>query len=217
MSKRVIFILLTLIFTMSLSYSSGEYANKTYIENVVKTFDLSTDKNIKILDIKDHQQTTDYTCGPSAVMSLLNYYGVLKDSQMDHQMELQIAKEMGTNDDYGTTAQQIANWLEKHGFEVKYATDGDIKLIYQSIDKGVPVLVDWIDWGGHWTLVSGYQKLGKTIDDDKDTLFMIDPAAHFNNVKTVYGLSAINPDRFQYMWQDSKGVKGIYVIAQPKK
>lgn len=62
--------------------------------------------------------------------------------------------------------------------------------------------------------------MGKTIDDDKDTLFMIDPAAHFNNVKTVYGLSAINPDRFQYMWQDSKGIKGIkgiYVIAQPKK
>lgn len=60
MSKRVIFILLTLIFTMSLSYSSGKYANKTYIGKVVKTFDLSTDKNIKILDIKDHQQTTDH-------------------------------------------------------------------------------------------------------------------------------------------------------------
>ena len=45
---------------------------------------------------------------------------------------------------------------------------------------------------------------------------MIDPAAHFNNVKSVYGLSAINPDRFQYMWQDSKGVKGIYIIAYPK-
>ena len=45
---------------------------------------------------------------------------------------------------------------------------------------------------------------------------MIDPAAHFNNVKRVYGLSAINPDRFQYMWLDSKGVKGIYIIAYPK-
>lgn len=47
-------------------------------------------------------------------------------------------------------------------------------------------------------------------------LFIIDPAAHFNNVKSVYGLNAINPDRFQYMLQDSKGVKGIYIIAYPK-
>ncbi|MDE4947020.1 peptidase C39 family protein, partial [Francisella tularensis subsp. holarctica] len=84
-------------------YSYGEYANKTYIQNVLKTFNLSTDKNIKILDIKGYQQTTYYTCGPSAVMSLLNYYGVLKYSQMNHQTELEIAKQMCTNDDYGTT------------------------------------------------------------------------------------------------------------------
>ncbi|ABI82363.1 peptidase C39 family protein [Francisella tularensis] len=217
MFKRVILVLITFIFAISLNYSYGEYANKTYIQNVVKTFNLSTDKNIKILDIKGYQQTTDYTCGPSAVMSLLNYYGVLKDSQMNHQTELEIAKQMGTNDDYGTTMQQIAEWLGNHGFEVKYATDGDINLLYRSIDKAIPVLVDWIDWGGHWTLVSGYQKLGKSVDDDKDMLFMIDPAAHFNNVRSVYGLSAINPDRFQYMWQDSKGVKDIYIIAFPKK
>lgn len=53
---------------------------------------------------------------------------------------------MGTNDDYGTTMQQIVEWLGNHGFEVKYATDGDINLLYQSIDKAIPVLVDWIDW-----------------------------------------------------------------------
>ncbi len=35
---------------------------------------------------------------------------------------------MGINDDYGTT-QQIARWLDKHSFEVKHATGGDIKLI----------------------------------------------------------------------------------------
>ncbi|AIT09316.1 hypothetical protein LO80_04595 [Candidatus Francisella endociliophora] len=215
MPKKIIGLIL-FVFILATSYASGNYANDTYINNVVKTFGLPSNQNIKLLDIKDHQQTTDYTCGPAAVMSLLNYYGMLKDSQMNHATELKIAKEMDTDEDYGTNAEQIANWLEKNGFEVKYGTKGDVKLLYQNIDKGIPVLVDWIDWGGHWTLVSGYQKLGKSIDDDKDTLFMIDPAVHFNNVKTVYGLSTINPDRFQYMWQDSKGVEGIYVIAYPK-
>jgi hypothetical protein len=59
--------------------------------------------------------------------------------------------------------------------------------------------------------------LGATVDDDKDIMFMTDPAVHFNNVKTVYGLTAINPDRFQEMWQDSEGVKGIYIIAYSKE
>lgn len=212
---RKVFFIFGLLLVINTCFATKS-ANDKYMQNVANTFNLSSSKNLKLLDIKDHQQTTDYTCGPSAVMSLLNYYGKLEDSQMNHATELKLAKEMGTNDDYGTTAKQIAEWLEKHGFEVKYGTKGDIKLLYQSIDKGIPVLVDWIDWGGHWTLVSGYQKLGKTVDDDKDTLFMIDPAVHFNNVKTVYGLSAINPDRFQYMWQDSEGIKGIYVIAYPK-
>jgi len=212
---RKICILIVFVFVANSTFAS-EYVANGSLKNVVKTFGLPNDKNIKLLDIKDHQQTTDYTCGPAAVMSLLNYYGKLDDSKMNHATELELAKEMGTNDDYGTTAKNIAQWLEKHNFEVKYGTKGDIKLLYESIDKGIPVLVDWIDWGGHWTLVSGYQKLGKTIDDDKDTLFMVDPAVHFNNVKTVYGLSAINPDRFQYMWQDSEGTKGIFVIAYPK-
>lgn len=42
----------------------------------------------------------------------LTIIGLIKDLQMNHQTELQIAKEMGTNDDYGTTAQQIAKWLD---------------------------------------------------------------------------------------------------------
>ncbi|MDE5032015.1 peptidase C39 family protein, partial [Francisella tularensis subsp. holarctica] len=54
------------------------------------------------------------------------------------------------------------------------------------------------------SFVSVYNFLCNFVDDDIDILFMIYPEAHFNNVRCVYGLSAINPDRFQYMWQDSK-------------
>ena len=80
------------VLSINLSYGYQKYANKTYIDNVVKTFGLASDSNLKILDIKGYQQSTDYTCGLSAVMSLLNYYGAIKDLQMNHQTELQIAK-----------------------------------------------------------------------------------------------------------------------------
>ncbi|MGQ4004888.1 C39 family peptidase [Francisellaceae bacterium CB300] len=218
MFKRLFFVTVV-FFVLGIGYSD-ENTDRSYadfVDGIVKTFNLSSDKNIKMLNIKDYQQTTDITCGPAAVMSLLHYYGMLKDSDMNSKTELRIAKEMGTNEEYGTTLKQMTDWLKKQGYEVKYGNKGDIKLLYKNLDAGIPVLVDWIDWGGHWDLVSGYQKLGEAVDDDKDTMFMTDPAVHFNNVKTIYGLTAINPDRFQEMWQDSEGVKGIYIIAYPKE
>ncbi|MFT4694347.1 MAG: hypothetical protein ACI8TE_001260 [Francisella sp.] len=102
-----------------------------------------------MLGVQDYQQTTDIACGLAAVMSLLHYYGTLKDSDMNSKIELQIAKEMGTNDDYGATVKQMVKWLENYSFEVKFGTNGVIELLYKSIDAGIPVLVDWIDWGGH--------------------------------------------------------------------
>ena len=217
MLRKIICRILLLLVFISCVYSYEKESSKANIENIVKTFGLPSDRNLKILNVKDYQQTTDITCGPAAAMSLLHYYGTLKDSDMNSKTELRIAKEMGMNDDYGTTLKQMSYWLKKQGYEVKYGTKGSIDLIYENIQKGMPVLVDWIDWGGHWALVSGYQKLSKTVDDDKDTMLMTDSAVHFNNVKTVYGLTAINPDRFQSMWVDSTGVKGIYIIAYPKK
>ena len=126
-------------FVLSMGYGY-EYANKSYtdyIDGIVKTFNLSSDKNLKMLGVQDYQQTTDITCGPAAVMSLLHYYGTLKDSDMNSKTELRIAKEMGTNEDDGTTLKQMAKWLENHGFEVEFGTKGDIKLLYKSKKKGV--------------------------------------------------------------------------------
>lgn len=209
------FLTITLIF-MNYAYSYQNFADKNTIEKVVKTFNLPSDKNITMLNIQDYQQTTDYTCGPAAIMTLMHYYGLLKDSEMNKETEIKIAEELKTDNDYGTTPENMANWLKAHGLEVKQGTNGNIQMLVDNLNKGIPTLVDWIDWGGHWVLVTGYQKLGNSIDDDKDLIFFTDPAVHFNNEKTINGLTKINPDRFQYMWFDSKQVPGIYITAYKK-
>ncbi|MFC4893105.1 peptidase C39 family protein [Pseudofrancisella aestuarii] len=209
------FLTITLIF-MNYAYSYQNFADKKMIEQVVKTFDLPSDKNITMLNIQDYQQTTDYTCGPAAIMTLMHYYGLLKDSDMNKETEIKIAEELKIDNDYGTTPENMANWLKTHGLEVEQGTNGNIQMLVDNLNKGIPTLVDWIDWGGHWVLVTGYQKLGNSVDDDKDLIFFTDPAVHFNNVKTIYGLTAINPDRFQAMWFDSKQVPGIYITVYKK-
>ena len=60
----------------------------------------------------------DATCGPAAVMSLMNWYKLLGDKDLTAQPEMRIAGEMGTGDMKsplpGTTTEQMdhSNWCE---------------------------------------------------------------------------------------------------------
>lgn len=204
-------------------YSDGmSSAHSDYSKEIAKFYGLNSTKHLTLLKVQGYQQTEDYTCGPAAVMSLMHYYGLLKDDQMNHETEMKIAKEMGTNNKTGTSPQQIVSWLKQHGFDVKSGENGTIKLIQNNLKKGIPTLVEWIDWGGHWVVTTGYDAVGKDFNDDKDTLLLADSTTHTNNIKTIYGITSINPDRFSQMWFDAqffnpgKLTWGVYIVATPK-
>jgi hypothetical protein len=188
-----------------------------YSQEIARFYGLKSEKNLKMLKISGYQQTVDYSCAPAAVMSLLHYYGKLSKVEMNHATELKIAKEMRTSIKYGTSEQQLLNWLNKHGFEAKLGYNGTLSLLEKNLNKGIFTLVDWFDWGGHWVIVAGYNKVGKTPEQNKDTLFFADSAVSLDNVKYLNGLSTINPERFKYMWFNSKLVKGIYISVRPRR
>jgi predicted double-glycine peptidase len=193
-----------------------------YTKTIANFYDLKSFSHLNILKVQGYQQTEDNTCGPSAVMSLMNYYHMLSPSQVNKTTELKIAREMGTTLEYGTKPKQMVHWLEKHGFNVKSGTNGTINMARNELNHGTPVIAEWVDWGGHWVVITGYNQQGKKMDIDKDTLFLADPAVRFDNIKYIYGLSTITPDRFASMWFDAQYfkpghlVKGIYIIATPK-
>jgi predicted double-glycine peptidase len=221
-TNLLLFITFLIFFTptFALKTTSANYRNE-----VARFYGLKSAENLTLLNVKGYQQTTSYTCGPATVMSLMHYYGMLSDKQLNKETELQIAKEMGATEEVGTSPQQMVTWLEHHGFEVKYGENGTISILQDNLKKGIPTLVEWIDWGGHWEVVTGYDAVGKTYDDDKDTIFFANPSANFENanIKFINGITAFNPDRFASMWFDAQYfnpghlVKGIYIIAIPKK
>jgi hypothetical protein len=135
---------------------------------------------------------------------------------MNKMIEMKISKEMGTNESDGTNGTQIVKWLNDHGFSAQIHHDGSIKILRQNLVEGRPAIVNWIDWGGHWVAVAGYDCAENIHSMDKHTLFFADPAAHFNNVMTKDGITFINPERFSSMWFNSKHQKNIYIIAIPK-
>jgi hypothetical protein len=164
---------------------------------------------VTLLDVDSYQQTTEYTCGPAAVITLLKYYGKQGD-------EMIIANEMGTSTTVGTNPQQMAAWLNTHGFVATWHENGTLELLRENLGNQIPTLVEWSDWGGHWVLVIGYDTRNTESLDD-DVIIFADPYdRHDDNLD---GIDWFNAGRFYYMWYDAllfgQLMRRIYVTANP--
>lgn len=225
-NHKMLYYCIALIFTGFLTSCKAVNYKQTAAYETSGTanfYQLPPGKQFIRLNVKGYQQTLDYTCGPAAVMSLLHFYNKLSTAELTPATERRIAKEMGTSPASGTSPQQIIRWLKQHGFKVQAGTGGTLAMLRHNLQQGIPTLVEWIDWGGHWVVVTGYYQGNSNIPDPgHDTLFFADPAAHYANVMNLDGITAFNADRFENMWFDAQYfkpgqiVKGIYIVATPK-
>ncbi len=164
----------------------------------------------KLLSVNSYQQTTEYTCGPASVISLLQYYGL-------HGDEMSIASEMGTSTTTGTTPAQMAGWLNTHGFIASWHQNGTLELLRNNLESGIPTLVEWSDWGGHWVLVIGYDTRNTAVQTD-DVIIFADPYDHHDDHQD--GITWFNAGRFYYMWYDAllfgSVMTRVYIDADPR-
>lgn len=162
------------------------------------------------LNLRGYQQTTSYTCGPASALTLMGYYGRQGD-------ELKIAEEMGTSKNKGTTPQQLASWLENNGFRVTWGENGSIDMLKENLKKGIPTLIEWIDYGGHWVVCAGYDDRGTEGWRD-DIIIFADPADNHDDERN--GITYFNAARFNAMWFDAflfeRPMYKVYVTAVPK-
>lgn len=186
-----------------------------------KHFTVSASKNnIILLHTDSYQQTTNYTCGPAVVMSLMRYYGMLSNAEMNQTTEMRIANEMGTVENQGTSQSDMVNWLEKHGFTVSYGQGISVDTIIDNLKRGVPTIVMWNDWTNHAMLVIGYQI-------NPETLIFADPSTPSSiteNQITQQGINTLTPNQLKYNWfnaryffNPSHSATGIYIVAVPNK
>lgn len=167
------------------------------------------DQGLLMLPIRAYQQTTFYTCGPAALVTLLSYYGRIGE-------ELTIAGEAGCTPEKGTNPENMAAWLEDHGFQVTLGEHGSLDLLRDNLERGVPTLVEWIDYGGHWVLVVGYDTRGTDTPKD-DVIYFADPADGHDGNRD--GLTSFNAARFDSMWFDAflfdRPMFKVYITAIP--
>ncbi len=175
----------------------------------IDTAVLEASQNIDFIpNLKGYQQTTDYTCGPAALLSLAVFYG-LPGIEENASTEMLIARDAGTRDlnssQPGTKPEEMAAWLEKNGFDVKleFEDKGDgsaLQELRDNIRLGLPTLVEWIDLNGHWDIAVGYDYRNVS-DPWDDVLILADPYDKYDDY--MDGYSFVNANRFYWMWFDA--------------
>lgn len=171
----------------------------------------ASSSGLTMLPLRAYQQTTSYTCGPAALITLLDYYGMKGE-------EMPIAKAASCTPGKGTNPQNMAKWLESNGFDVKWGEHGSLQMLRENLAKKIPTIVEWIDYGGHWVVVVGYDTRGTESLRD-DVIYFADPADGHDGNRD--GLTSFNALRFDAMWFDAflfdRPMQKVYITATPKK
>ncbi len=153
------------------------------------------------------QQHTGYTCGPAAALTVVQHF---LDRAPDTEMEM--AKIMDTHPantkDPGTNTRGMSRYFEQKGWTVKNSLKNGspktyeefLRFVDENLRQGIPIMVENVEWGGHWRVIIGHDTMGDA-NDMNDVLIMADPYDTSDHAQDGY--TVISAQRFYYMWFDA--------------
>lgn len=170
---------------------------------------------IRLEHFKTYQQTSEYSCGPACALMALHYIGITEVS------ERQLALEMDARDghnprldgSFGTSTSGIVTALKARGINTEssldtakasgksFETEEEFAVyVAENISKGNVILVENVEWGGHWRVIAGYDDMG-TAEVSDDVLLFADPYDTADHCQD--GFTAASFSLFFYMWFDN--------------
>ena len=93
------------------------------------------------------------------------------------------------------------------------------KFVIENLSAGKPIIVENVDWGGHWRVIIGYDSLETSDLLYDDVLIFADPYDTSDHNQDGYAIQSF--DRFFSMWFDNhilpeKERNQAWLIATPK-
>lgn len=179
---------------------------------------LKSNDHLTVIPLKSfRQQVTNYSCGAVAAMTVLSYYKRPANNTDDE--EIRIAHEIypDVSDKTGVNPAQLASWFNRNSWNATWNTGGSRQMLLDNLKAGVPTIVEWIDWGGHWVVVVGYDTRGTENIWDDVILFADSVDCHDDRVD---GITYANYGQFDAMWFDAHYFpenmsNRAYVVAVP--
>ena len=143
-----------------------------------------------------HAEEESYS--PAAALTVLNYFG---NRDFD---EATLIKRMKTKPRIGTSLINMAKFFRDIGWKVQSSLDRPAmdefafqKFVLRNLAAGRPILVDNIEWGGHWRVIIGVDTMG-TENLYDDVLIFADPYDTSDHKQDGYTIGSL--DRFYSMW-----------------
>lgn len=175
----------------------------------------SSDTLTIISNFETYQQTTEYSCGPSSALMVLNHYGVTDYDEMT------IVEMSGTSDETGINPEGLVKFFNEINWNVQSNLDSDGEYTFEdpadftewvtvNLSNSTPIMVDWLDWAGHWQVVIGYDSMGTEDNFGDDVLIFADPYDSSDQYQDGYYI--FPAERFFYMWRE-----GVYTGDGPQQ
>ena len=204
-------------FSGKLNHANSRY----YVFN--DYYNMESDDTLHILThFKTYQQKTEYTCGAASALMVLNWFGA------DRYHEQAVGQLVESHHSRGTTVENVADFFDLIGWNVEYHADAAKKIdspkefeafVIDHIDRGIPIMIDWVDWAGHWQVLIGIDTCG-TDEPYDDVLIFADPYDITDHYQDGYYIFSLG--RFFGMWREGPcAEKGApyqqpFVAAWPK-
>lgn len=165
------------------------------------------------------QQTSEWSCGVTSALMVMEYYDKLGDY---NEQSLSLLRPQ--QDEPGATSLQdaIAIFDAVGGFSLTTTLDLEDEFGLDSIQaflaEGTPLMVCWNDWGGHWQVIIGYDTMGTEATGD-DVIIVADPYDTTDHNQDGYGV--YGAERFIYnfttynFFSEEEGNDKLFIAAKP--
>lgn len=174
-------------------------------------YDLQSDDELTILThFKTHQWTIECSCGPNAVLMILNYFNdySLTEQQIFEQVDCKIPG--------GTKIKNIVDFFRANHYEVEssiehaktvngkcFETMEEFReFVIENLKKGYPILVESVYYGGHYQVIIGYDQRSENGGFLNDVLIFADSSDETDDYKDGYVY--FSAFKFFKMWFDDR-------------
>lgn len=89
---------------------------------------------------------------------------------------------------------------------------GDDGLIPYLLSNGIPIMIGWDEWGGHWQVIIGYDDMG-TYETQDDVLILADPYDTTDHNMDGYVIESF--ERLVYGWDAAFDEDYSFIVAFP--